>query len=62
MQIASIVDSATSYAERAGDYPVLAQALFVATLALTLVSLLVYAVLFPRERPAETPPPRQEPS
>lgn len=49
--LASILDSAGSIANRATDYPVAVQAIFAITLVLVLVSILVYAFLFPTKTP-----------
>ena len=59
--LASILDEAGSIANRATDYPVVVQAIFAATLVLVLVSILVYALLFPTATPeGEVPAPSQD--
>jgi hypothetical protein len=53
---ASILDELSSLADRAGAYPTWAEVLFALTLALALISILVYAMLFPTAAPVPEPP------
>ena len=60
---ASLVDRASSLADRATAYPLAVKALFVATLVLVLASIFVYALLFPTVAPdAEQAPASHEPA
>jgi hypothetical protein len=58
----SILDQAGELADRASSYPLWARILFVATLVLALVSILVYALLFPTVAPEADAPGSQETS
>ena len=60
--IASLLDQATSLADRATSYPFAVKALFVVTLVAVLISVFVYALLYPTAVPdAEEPPATNQP-
>ncbi|MGZ4334527.1 MAG: hypothetical protein ACXVRJ_09685 [Gaiellaceae bacterium] len=60
--IASLVDQATNLADQSTSYPLFAKVVFVVTLVLALVSIFVYALLFPSTADGEQPPEVKEPA
>jgi hypothetical protein len=61
--IASLVDQATNLADKSTSYPLFAKVVFAVTLVLALVSVFVYALLFPSTpADAEQPPEAKEPT
>jgi len=60
--IASLLDWATNLADRATSYPFAVKACFVVTLVAVLISVFVYALLYPTVLPdAQEPPVTNQP-
>jgi hypothetical protein len=61
--IASLLDQATSLADRATSYPFAVKAFFIVTFVVVLISVFVYALLYPTAVPdAEQPPATKQPT
>ena len=57
---ASLLDQASSLADRATSYPLAVKVVFVSAFVAVLASVFVYALLFPAEKPGRDPAARDE--